>query len=346
MDDLTARPQLLKQANLSLIRRTIKRNGTATRAEIARETKISSTTVRSLLAEMLQNGELESLGYDRSSGGRKAERYGFKPERYHGAAVCLSDGEATGLLVDVCGQILQTTPLQAENGQFEAAVFAFLDELTRKKEIKAIGVGVPGIVEGGCAWRKDPHTEVFHKTDIGSTLARRYGLPVVLENDLNATAIGLGRCYERIFPREGAENTNMAYLHFEAGCVSAGFIVGGRVVRGWNNFAGEVGLVPTEGGKLLDERMAGPLSDGQYTSLAVQIVGWICGILNPRYIALGGPAFRKRCLGPIGDELAGLLPAHMQAELLYAADHWHDYCSGMAYLTAEKMFDDVHFIKE
>ena len=35
MDSLTARPNLLKQANLSLIRRVIKTNGSATRAEIA-----------------------------------------------------------------------------------------------------------------------------------------------------------------------------------------------------------------------------------------------------------------------------------------------------------------------
>ena len=71
MDTLTARPRLLKQANLSLIRRVIKNRGTATRAEIAGETQISSTTVRSLLAEMLENGEIESIGYDESVGERQ-----------------------------------------------------------------------------------------------------------------------------------------------------------------------------------------------------------------------------------------------------------------------------------
>lgn len=43
MNQLTARPKLLKQANLTLIRKVIKAKGTATRAEIAMETKISST---------------------------------------------------------------------------------------------------------------------------------------------------------------------------------------------------------------------------------------------------------------------------------------------------------------
>ena len=58
MDTLNGRPKLLKQANLSLIRKVITAEGTATRAEIARKTNISSTTVRSLLAEMLENGGL------------------------------------------------------------------------------------------------------------------------------------------------------------------------------------------------------------------------------------------------------------------------------------------------
>ena len=64
MDTLTARPRLLKQANLSQIRRVIKRRGTATRAEIAGETQISSTTVRSLLAEMMENGEIAAVIID------------------------------------------------------------------------------------------------------------------------------------------------------------------------------------------------------------------------------------------------------------------------------------------
>ena len=34
------------------------------------------------------------------------------------------------------------------------------------------------------------------------------------------------------------------------------------------------------------------------------------------------------------------------AGLLYAGDAWHDYHSGMAYLTAEKMFDEVLLLQE
>ena len=73
---------------------------------------------------------------------------------------------------------------------------------------------------------------------------------------------------------------------------------------------------------------------------------WVCGILNPRYIALGGPALRRECIGPVNDGLSALLPGPMCPELLYSADIWGDYQIGMAWLTAEKIFHMVQIIKK
>ena len=346
MDTLTARPRLLKQANLSQIRRVIKRRGTSTRAEIAGETQISSTTVRSLLAEMMENGEIESIGHDKSSGGRKAERYRFKPDKYYGAAICISGSDMHGLLVGICGEILETVRLEFTGSDYEPAICAFLDELMARKDIKSIGIGVPGIVEGGAFWQGTGGSDELCRYDLGDRLAERYHIPVVMENDLNATAIGFGRCYAKEFPRESPERANMAYLHLEKTCVSAGFIVGGRIVSGFRNFAGELGLIPMEDGRILDEWLMSALDDKDYTDLMIRIISWICGILNPQYVVLGGPDLRTDCIGPISDGFSALLPKHMTAEILYSADMWHDYHDGMASLTAGKIFDDVQFIKE
>ena len=73
---------------------------------------------------------------------------------------------------------------------------------------------------------------------------------------------------------------------------------------------------------------------------------WVCGILNPRYIALGGPALRRECIGPVNDGLSALLPGPMCPELIYKADIWGDYQIGMAWLTAEKIFHMVQIIKK
>ena len=173
-DRLTARPMLLKQANLSLVRKTIRDKNTATRAEIAQETRISSTTVRALLSEMMQNGEIESIGFDESSGGRKAERYRFRPDRYYGAALCMEGTKIYGLLVNTCGEITDTTELDIADRDIQEVITSFLDGLVKEKEIRAIGIGVPGIVEGGSYWKKSIHGDEWFKSDLGDILSERY----------------------------------------------------------------------------------------------------------------------------------------------------------------------------
>lgn len=346
MNGLTGRPQLLKQANLSLIRKAIKARGTATRAEIAEDTQISSTTVRSLINELMENQEIESIGYDESNGGRKAERYALLPERYYGAVFCIQDYEIHALVINICGDMVESDNLKVEDEKYEEAVALYLDRLIEKREIKAIGLGVPGVVEGGGYWKKHLNNDDLYKVDIGDSLSQRYHIPVILENDLKAAAIGFGQCYEKEFPSEKREHINMAYLHFEEGCISAGFIIEGKVIHGSNNFSGELGLIPYIGPKLLDEYMSGPLDDGQYIQTMVQILSWVCGILNPEYIALGGREIREECIEPVSSLLSSLLPRQMAAEILYTPDVWHDYHNGMAFLTAGRMFDEVQFVKE
>ena len=173
MNQLTAKPQLLKQANLTLIRKIIKIRGTATRAEILRDTQISTTTVRSLLTEMMENGEIEIVGHDKSSGGRKAVRYGFLSGRYHGAAFCITGQIMQGMLVNVGGEIERVTKLEVQEGKLEQVMITFLDELISKTEIKSIGVGVPGAVEGGSFWRKEEESDKLCKVEIGAELTKR-----------------------------------------------------------------------------------------------------------------------------------------------------------------------------
>lgn len=345
MDTCTARPQILKQANLSLIRKVIKNKHSATRAEIAQEARISSTTVRSLLLEMQQNGELESLGHDESSGGRKAERYCFKKNRYYGVSFCLIKHSIHYLIVNICGEIVEKGLLDGQAEEITQRIVSFLDVLLTKKTIKAIGIGVPGIADNKGYWKQNTDSILVYN-DIGAFLSKKYNLPVLLENNLNAIAIGFAKCYMQKYPCENAENLHMAFLHFEKGCVSAGFICNGKIIRGCNHYAGELGLVPENGEETLGEYMARPLDNTGYTQTVAKIISWVCGVLNPQYIALGGPAFRPACLSSICETLNAFLPGKMLAEILYAPDIHQDYYEGMAFLTAEKIFSDVQVIKE
>lgn len=343
-DKVIGKPNVLKQVNLSMIRKAILEKGTATRAEIVEATNISVTTVRTLLTELQNAGELVEVGLDDSTGGRNATRYELDKERFFGVSLCLDGENVRYLTVNICGEICETG-MFAAGGDEGAAICRFLDALFGKSEIRSIGIGVPGIVNGMGYERKNAQGELEH-FPIGELIHSRYGVPVVLENDINAIALGFGRCYLKSFPKERCENVNMAYIHFGTGCLSAGFLTNGKVLRGWNNFVGELGLFPMEGNQTLDDVLASPIDDVSYAKLVARLIAGICCILNPEYVALGGAAFRKGTLALITECFHDTLPTKMSAEILYADDKWHDYFEGIAYLTAGHIFDDVRLVKE
>lgn len=133
MENSHASPGLLKQANSSALHRVLREKGAATRAQLAAAAGVSVTTVRALLEEMLRDGEVERTGLSASSGGRRAAQYSLRRDKYYGAAVCITDGQAHGLLVDVHGEIVRAVPLKAGADGLRTPVLAFLDGLFAQK---------------------------------------------------------------------------------------------------------------------------------------------------------------------------------------------------------------------
>ena len=379
--NLTARPQMLKQVNLSLIRNAFKSIGIATRAEIADKTMISPTTVRSLLTEMQRNGEIESIGYAESSGGRKAEKYRFKSNRFFSVSFCITGEDVSYLIVDIYGNTLEAGELGKLDIGTREPIVSFLDQLLTQKEIKSIGLGVPGIVDDGVYWSMAPDGDSLTRIDIGVFLAQLYGIPVIMENDLNAIAIGYCRSYEKLFPAgdpgsgpdsgsgigpgndpgsspdsslgngpagapgNGPYSTNMAYISFAEHGISAGFIAEGRIVRGFKNHAGELSLVPQCQYDTPYEFKPRQMNDDQFVTYVVKVLSWICAILNPQYITLAGPEFRENCLAAIRDGIRARISYNMLPEVHYSSDARNNYFEGMAFLTAERIFDEVHLRK-
>lgn len=337
------KPQTLKQVNLSLVRQSLRERGSATRGELVEATKISGTTVRTLLQELMEAGELQEVGCDASIGGRKAVRYALRKDRFFGVALCLVGRAVRYLVVDICGTVQESGTFPGGEDVTQA-LCAFLDRLMERREIRSIGLGVPGVVSG-MAYRRINRDGILERCPVGEVVAQRYGVPVLLENDLNAITLGFGRCYLSQYPEEDCEDLHMAYLHFEKDCLSAGFLSNGRVLRGWKNFAGELGLFPVGEEGTLDDVLALPMEEERYARLVARLAAAVCCVLNPKYVTLGGSAFRRECLPLITEHFNGLLPDQMSAELLDGGDTWQDYAEGMAYLTAEQIFADVKLVQ-
>ena len=100
-----------------------------------------------------------------------------------------------------------------------------------------VGVGIPGLVDRGAG-------SVRHAVNLGlgddplplaEHLGRLAGAPVVVDNDVNAAAVGAAAALSC--------TGDLAYLSVGTG-VAAGFLLGGRIRRGAHGAAGEIGHLP------------------------------------------------------------------------------------------------------
>lgn len=156
-----------------------------------------------------------------------------------------------GILVDADARVLHRVRLPTVAGSD-----GIVDTATRAVErlveaacvpmsaLRAVGVGVPGVV--------DPLTgQVEHAVNIGieesvalgSLLhARLGGVPVHVDNDLNAAALGAAHLLE-LQGGDGSRRADLAFLALGTG-VATGLVLNGTVRRGANGAAGEIGHIP------------------------------------------------------------------------------------------------------
>ncbi len=118
------------------------------------------------------------------------------------------------------------------------AVAAALGALQGRGSVRAVGIGVPGLVDVGSGTViESPNFPGWRAVPIGRLLEERLGVPVHVENDVNAIAVGEHRF------GAGRGFRNLLVMALGTG-VGGGIILGGGLYRGVDGTAGEVGHVP------------------------------------------------------------------------------------------------------
>jgi len=142
------------------------------------------------------------------------------------------------------GELLRATqlPTQAEDGP-ENALSRLLDALHElldqsgmsASELRTIGIDSAGIIdpESNCVV-DSPNLRDWERFPLAGRLQEHFGVPVFLENDVNAMAYGEWRC------GAGRGTRTMVALTLGTG-VGGGLILDGRLFRGAHGAAGELG---------------------------------------------------------------------------------------------------------
>ncbi len=149
-------------------------------------------------------------------------------------------------------------------------------ELPGGEQIAALGICTPGPVDHQSGMVLDPpNLPGLHHTPLGQMLSEALNIPVNLEHDAKAAALG------DFYYGAGRDAKSMVYVVVGTG-VGAAIIVDGQLYRGEHNFAGEVGHITVDRrGELcscgsrgcLETYMSGPWLARRY-QYAIDHGGW------------------------------------------------------------------------
>lgn len=353
MNNLSAKPQIMKRVNSTLIKDMLKTNSSATKSEISEVTGISATTVRTLLEELNLKKEIISLGFDDSSGGRRAERYALNLDYNNSLAFYIKDGYLNYAITNPLGNIIEEDKVKISYDYDEDIIESFINtvvieglinDVVKDKDIKAIGIGVSGVVKNGIFFSGKGLND-WKKFELGDYIEKKLGIPVVLENDLNSMALGFSLNYSQDIKALDIEKLNLVYIHFTEAGVGAGIIANGQLIRGGSNFAGELGFLPINGMGHLENILDNNIDDKTYIDIISQTIAILNCVTNPAFIVIGGESLRRNLIDEIKNNCEKYLANNIKPEIILSENSEQDYLAGIAYIASEFMYSDIKITK-
>lgn len=248
LQPLKATQRQTRTHNSSLVLKTIYDQGRVSRADIARLTHLTRTSVSEMVAELQERGLVEEVGMGQSIGGRSPILLSIVDDARHLLSLDLGSGAFRGAVVNLRNQVIATAevPFPTPTGdtalaQLYKLIERLLAETTRP--ILGIGIGTPGLVDTTSGNVVSAVNLDWHNLPVSDLLQERYNLPVYVANDSQISALA-----HYIFSKD--LTGNLVLIKTGQG-VGAGIILNGQLFQGDGFGAGEIGhIVVQDGGAL------------------------------------------------------------------------------------------------
>jgi predicted NBD/HSP70 family sugar kinase len=232
--------------SLAAVLAAIRAHGELTQPMLTQLAGLKRSVVAARIAELEAAGLVGYAGFAPSTGGRSPRRVRLRAE----AGLVLGVGiGASGLqvgLADLAGRIVAKAEDDISVADGPEMVLGraehLVDDIFRRPEARGrvwgIGVGVPGPVEFSSGLPVSPPIMPgWDLYPIRERFARRWDAPTWVDNDVNLLALA-----ELRTNRAAAEEQDVLYIKIGTG-IGAGLVSGGRLHRGKNGCAGDIGHV-------------------------------------------------------------------------------------------------------
>jgi glucokinase-like ROK family protein len=246
----------LRALNRGRVIDALRERGTASRAEIARATGLSRSTVSSIVSDLIDDGLLseqpEATGVAHGeAGGRPPVLLSLNPSAGLAVGVDFGHTHLRVAVSDLSHEVLAETRRELDTDHSAEQGLKAATELVGKvlKEAKVgsqrvlgVGMGLPGPINRATGTvGSSSILPGWVGVNAAEEMEGRLGVPVHVENDAN-----LGALAEVVWGA-GRGRSDVVYIKLSSG-VGAGLLFSGRLHQGAGGTAGEIGHTPAERG--------------------------------------------------------------------------------------------------
>lgn len=293
MARISGKPELIKKINMSLIRKAITENSPITKPQLSKKLNLSLPTVNKAVDELLKEKVVKIC-----QNVIKVKGSGKKPIFYEINGDCITVLTAyfnnnTLFLreYNLLSEIKNEKIINTQNGITVEKFLKYLDEMfldsVSKKNITAISVGIPGVIEKNDCISGAHTLKDFNGINLKKIIEDKYGIKVVVENDANLITMGI---LEKLDPKI----ENLIYLFLSRG-IGTGIIIDNKLYKGKSNFAGEIGEILLLDGETIEEKYKSAIENRDKENLK-KIINFILtvniSLLNPDIVIINSSIFK------------------------------------------------------
>jgi N-acetylglucosamine repressor len=251
---------LMRDLNTNLIVNLVMQAGPISRADLARQSRLSPATVSGITGRLVRAGILTEIAVGPSNGGRPPVLLILNEQAGFVIGIKLKESGLTTAVTDLGLEVryaedtevdLVGDPNKAIDA-IEASVSRAIQGAVSNKKVLGIGIGIPGVVDAELGICRFSHILRWRDVELRDTLRQRLKLPVWVDNDVNTLAVA-----EKWF---GAGVGLSHFLTVTIGRgIGLGIVLNGEIYRGGIGAAGEFGHVTVADGPLCQCGNAGCL---------------------------------------------------------------------------------------
>ncbi|NQZ32619.1 MAG: ROK family transcriptional regulator [Oceanospirillaceae bacterium] len=239
-----------KTHNHSVVLEIIRLQGPVSRTAISSQTELSRQTVQNIVAELIEDGIVSLSAGEKKGRGNPGMLVQWCPGKAFSIGIQVDQFNVTAVACDLSGKQIWTDSRRLEQRSVEDANLHVLTLVEKFRhccpdsadKVLGIGVAAPGPFGEQVSGKTEATAfSEFGCSDNIAMLSDKTGLPVTLENDATAAALG------EYFYGKGKGLNSFVLLHFGLG-FGAGFMLDGNLYRGVNSNAGELGHIVIEHG--------------------------------------------------------------------------------------------------